>query len=108
MLVAAGLLVLRCVFDSWTVPYYMFPALVLAGLGEVLAGRYPLIALVSTGLMWKYNVPGALMLRTNPDLYSAIFLGWSIPVMIALLTLGLTTARGGREREPAPAVLATA
>ena len=110
-LIAGGLLVLRCVFDSWTVPYYMFPALVLIGLGETMSGRYPLIALVASGLMYKFNVPGDLILRTNPDHYTAVFLGWVIPTMITLIAMGLATARAKPQPEPepvAPPVLATA
>lgn len=108
LLVMAGILMMRCYLDTWNVPYYILPALVCGAMGELLAGRRPLITLVATGLMWRFHAPGDLTIRSTPDVYTALYLGWAIPVSIAYVTLGLRAIRDlGRrphaEPEPAPA-----
>lgn len=98
--VMAGILILRCVLDTWNVPYYILPALVCGALGEVLAGRRPIMTLAATGLMWRFHAPGDLTIRSNPDIYTALYLSWTIPLAVAFIWLGLRAARGLRT-EPA-------
>ncbi|MEH3053925.1 MAG: hypothetical protein PGN13_07950 [Patulibacter minatonensis] len=104
-LVMAGILYARCYLDTWNVPYYLLAGLVLGALGEALVGRWPVISLVATGVMWQFHKPGDLTIRTAPDLYNAMFVGWSVPFSIAFIALGLAAARGslsvpGRRRTP--------
>ena len=93
-LVMAGILYMRCYLDTWNVPYYLLAGLVLGSLGEALIGRWPIISLVATGLMWKFHQPGDLTIRTNPDIYNAMYVAWTIPFSIALIVLGFRAARG--------------
>jgi hypothetical protein len=92
-LVMAGILYARCYLDTWNVPYYLTAGLILGALGEALVGRWPVISLVATGLMWKFHAPGDLTIRTAPDVYNAMFVAWSVPFSIALIVLGLRAAR---------------
>ena len=80
MLVMAGILYARCFLDTWNIPYYLLPALVLGALGEMLSGRKPILTLVATGLMWKWHAPGDLTVRSDPDIYTALYLAWTVPV----------------------------
>jgi hypothetical protein len=106
-LVMAGILYARCFLDTWNVPYYLLPALVLGALGEVLVGRRPIITLVATGLMWKWHSPGDLTVRSAPDIYTALYLAWTIPFCIAFLTLGFKALRDPSEH-PDPVAGTTA
>ena len=101
LLVMAGILYARCFLDTWNVPYYLLPALVLGALGEMLTGRRPIITLVATGLMWKWHAPGDLTVRSDPDVYTALYLSWTIPFCIAFLSMGFRAARGVRAEVPA-------
>lgn len=93
-LAMAGILYMRCYLDTWNVPYYLLGGLVLGAIGEALVGRWPIISLVATGMMWKFHMPGDLTIRTAPDLYNAMYVAWTIPFSIALLVLGFMAARG--------------
>lgn len=100
LLTIAGILVLRCVLDTWNVPYYILPALVCGALGEVLLGRLPVITLVATGVMWRWHTPGDVTIRSAPDVYTAFYLGWAVPVAVAYLHGGFRAAArltGGHE-----------
>ncbi len=88
LLVMAGILYARCYLDTWNVPYYLLPGLVLGAMGEILGGRRPIITLVATGIMWKWCTPGDLTVRSDPDVYTAMYLAWTIPFSIALMYLG--------------------
>ncbi len=88
LLVMAGVLYARCYLDTWNVPYYLLPGLVLGAMGEILGGRRPIISLVATGIMWKWCTPGDLTVRSDPDVYTAMYLAWTIPFSVALVVLG--------------------
>lgn len=88
LLVMAGILYARCYLDTWNVPYYLLPGLVLGAMGEILSGRRPIITLVATGIMWKWCTPGDLTVRSDPDVYTAMYLAWTIPTSITLVFLG--------------------
>ncbi len=94
MLVMAGILYARCFLDTWNIPYYLLPALVLGALGEMLSGRRPVLTLVATAIMWKWHAPGDLTVRSDPDIYTAFYLSWTIPFGIAFLVRGFRLARG--------------
>ncbi|MFT4034699.1 MAG: glycosyltransferase 87 family protein [Patulibacter sp.] len=93
LLTMAGILYARCYLDTWNVPYYLTAGLVLGALGESLLGRWPIISLLATGLMWKYHAPGDLTIRTAPDLYNAMFVAWTVPFSVALVVLGFRAVR---------------
>ena len=84
----AGILYARCFLDTWNVPYYLLPGLVLGAMGEILGGRRPIITLVATGIMWKWCTPGDPTVRTDPDIYTAFYLAWTIPFGITFMVLG--------------------
>lgn len=88
LFVMAGILYARCYLDTWNVPYYLLPGLVLGAMAEVLAGRRPIITLVATGIMWKWCTPGDLTVRSDPDVYTAQYLAWTIPTSVALIVMG--------------------
>ncbi len=88
LLVMAGILYARCFLDTWNVPYYLLPGLVLGAMGEILGGRRPIISLVAAGIMWKWCTPGDPTVRTDPDIYTAFYLAWTIPFGITFMALG--------------------
>ncbi|MDO9356109.1 MAG: glycosyltransferase 87 family protein [Solirubrobacteraceae bacterium] len=94
LMVMAGILYARCFLDTWNVPYYLLPALVLGALGEALKGRVPILTILATGIMWKWHAPGDLTVRTDPDIYTAFYLSWTIPFGVAFLVEGFKLARG--------------
>lgn len=107
LLVMAGILYARCYLDTWNVPYYLMGGLVAGALGEALIGRWPIISLVAAGVMWKYHAPGDLTIRTDPDVYNAMFIAWSIPFSIVLMGLGFRAAAGSlAAARPLPVVAA--
>lgn len=103
LLVMAGALYARCYLDTWNVPYYLLPGLVLGAIGEAMRGRVPVLALVATGMMWKYAPPSDPTVRTEPDVYTATFLAWAIPISVAYVVMGLRAAKTalGDAAEPA-------
>lgn len=88
LFVMAGILYARCYLDTWNVPYYLLPGLVLGAMAEILAGRRPLISLVAAGIMWKWCTPGDLTVRSDPDVYTAQYLAWTIPTSVAFVVMG--------------------
>lgn len=95
LLVMAGILYARCYLDTWNVPYYLLPGLVLGIIGEALLGRWPIMGAVAAGLMWHFHAPGDLTVRTAPDLYTAMYLSWTIPFSLAYLAIGFRALRTG-------------
>ena len=106
LFVMAGVLYARCYLDTWNVPYYLLPGLVLGAMAEILGGRRPIITLVATGIMWKWCTPGDLTVRSDPDIYTAQYLAWTIPASIALVIAGFRSV--GRAGEIAEADAAAA
>ncbi|HEX5852263.1 MAG TPA: hypothetical protein VFY36_04145 [Solirubrobacteraceae bacterium] len=76
----ALLLLLRCVLDPWDISYYPLPFLLALLAWEVSArtSRPPVLALASTALAWISF--GWLPAHIAPDVQSAFFLAWSLPL----------------------------
>jgi hypothetical protein len=76
----ALLLLLRCVLDPWDVTYYPLPFLLalLAWEASRRGRRPPVLALASTALAWLSF--GWLPSHVAPDVQSAFFLAWSLPL----------------------------
>jgi hypothetical protein len=73
---------LRCLLDSWNTVYYAIPACLALVAWEVHARRPPLLALTVTALVWTTF---ALLPRVaSPDVQSAAYLAWSVPLAIGL------------------------
>jgi Glycosyltransferase family 87 len=84
LLALAVLLLLRCVLDSWDAAYYPLPfVLALLTWEARRPGRQPpVLALAVTALSWLSFqwLPG----HVSPDLQSAVFMAWSLPLVGAL------------------------
>ncbi len=80
LLLLALLLLLRCILDPWNVVYYELPFLLALLAWEALCrpDRPPVLALLSTVVVWATfeTVPQLV----GPDLQSAFFLAWSLPL----------------------------
>lgn len=106
LFVMAGILYARCFLDTWNVPYYLLPGLVLGAMAEILAGRRPLVTLVATGIMWKWCTPGDLTVRSDPDIYTAQYLAWTIPASVWFVIGGFRSISRAAEIAEAEAVAA--
>jgi hypothetical protein len=97
----AVLLLARCVLDPWNVVYYELPFLLALLAWEALCrpGRPPVVALATTAVVWLTfeHAPAWL----SPDMQSALFLAWSLPLAAWLAT---ATFRVPRARPAAGAV----
>lgn len=96
----ALLLLLRCILDPWNVVYYELPFLLALLAWEALCrpDRPPVLALAATAIVWVTfeSAPGSL----SPDMQSAFFLAWSLPLAAWLARATFRAPRSGR-----PAVL---
>jgi Glycosyltransferase family 87 len=85
LLLLTGLLLLRCVLDTWDNVYYTIPFLIALLVWELHArsGRPPFLATLATVLVWITfeSLPG----RISPDAQAAFFLCWSVPLAAWLL-----------------------
>lgn len=102
LLVMAGALYARCYLDTWNVPYYLLPGLVIGAIGEAMRGRVPLLSLVATGMMFEFHPPSDPSVRTEPDVYTAMYLAWAIPISVAYVAMGLAAVRRALSLEPEP------
>jgi Glycosyltransferase family 87 len=87
LLALALALLLRCVLDTWDTSYYMLPFLLALLTWQVYAAptRLPLIAgsataLGSVTLLW-------LPAHATADVQTLMFLGWTLPLAVALAVL---------------------
>jgi hypothetical protein len=73
---------LRCLLDSWNTIYYAIPACLALVAWEVHARRPPYLALTVSVLAWTtfQLVPRV----ATPDVQSAAFLVWSVPLAVGL------------------------
>jgi len=101
LLALALLLLLRCVLDTWDTPYYMLPFLLALLTWEAYAAppRLPLIAgtataLCSVTLLW---LPG----HATADVQTVVFLGWTLPLAVALAGMLVVSVARPRRRSPA-------
>jgi Glycosyltransferase family 87 len=91
----AMVLLARCVLDTWDTAYYTLPFLLALLAFEVRTrAQPPLLALECTVLVWVSSK--WLPLHASPDLQSAIFLGWSLPLSAWLLARVLARAAPAR------------
>jgi hypothetical protein len=107
LLLLALVLLLRCLLDPWNIAYYELPFLLALLTWELHARREPpALSLAATLLAWLTLVRLPLLL--DPDLESAAFLAWSVPLAL-LLTLRLVDPERlsrARRRAPSPPPLA--
>jgi hypothetical protein len=73
---------LRCLLDSWNTVYYAIPACLALVAWEVHARRPPFVALTVTALIWTSFT--LLPSVASPDVQSAAYLLWSVPLAIGL------------------------
>ncbi len=84
LLLLALVMLARCLLDTWDVIYYMLP-FVLALLAWEVRGpdrRPPVLALASSALAWVSFQ--WLPAHASPDVQSAFFLAWTLPLAAAL------------------------
>jgi hypothetical protein len=84
LLALALLLLLRCVFDTWDYGYYTSPFVFALLAWEVRARteRLPILAALATALVW-FSFQW-LPKHASPDLQSASFICWSLPLALWL------------------------
>jgi hypothetical protein len=83
LLLLALLMLLRCMLDTWDTTYYLLPFLLALTAWESLGQRgLPALALASTALAW-INFEW-LRTHASPDVQSALFLAWTVPLAAAL------------------------
>ncbi len=97
----ALLLLMRCVLDPWNVVYYELPFLLALLAWEALCRpqRPPIVALAATAIVWVTFEQAPAWL--SPDMQSAFFLAWSLPLAA---WLAATTFRAPRPRPAAEPV----
>jgi len=84
LLLLALVLLLRCLLDPWNVVYYPLPFLIALVAWELHARPgLPVIAIVCTLLCWV--TLEQLTTLVSPDLQAVAFLGWSVPLALAML-----------------------
>jgi len=84
LLLLALVLLLRCLLDPWNVVYYPLPFLIALVAWELHARPgVPVISLVCTLLCWVTLEQFTTLL--SPDLQAVAFLGWSLPLALAML-----------------------
>jgi Glycosyltransferase family 87 len=87
---------LRCLIDPWNVLYYEIPFLFALVAWEIHARRdLPVISLAATLLSWLTLTNAAGL---SPDLQSATFLAWTVPLAVALATVVWPVRLGVRRR----------
>ena len=98
----ALLLLLRCMLDPWDTTYYLVPFLLALLVWEALANttRPPVLALASTALAWVSFQ--WLPSHVSPDVQSALFLAWSLPLAFTLAARLLGAGRPASRRNPQP------
>jgi Glycosyltransferase family 87 len=85
LLLLAVVLLLRCLLDTWNTGYYMLPFMFALLAWEVSGAsrRPPVLTLMGVVLPWiclhELSAHGG-----NPDLQSALFLAWTLPLATAL------------------------
>jgi hypothetical protein len=103
LLALALMLLLRCVLDTWDTVYYPLP-FIFALLAWEVSGphsRPPVLALSSTVLAWiSFQW---LPAHASPDIQSAVFLAWSLPLtaMLARKLLAAQRSQGAGRAVPA-------
>ena len=96
---------LRCLLDPWNIDYYALPMLLFLLCWECLERRRaPVMTLAVTMLLWL--IFQRLHYEGHPDVISAIYLAWAVPLAagMGLRVLGFTNQR----REGARPALAAA
>jgi hypothetical protein len=104
LLALALLLLLRCVLDTWDAVYYPLPFILAllaweTGRGH---GRPPVLALVSSLLMWASFQ--WLPEHASPDVQAAFFLAWTVP-LLTWIAVRLLPARD--RSAPVPRLMAS-
>ena len=111
LLALALVLLARCLLDTWDAVYYALPFVLALLAWESQRSRPPMLALSSTALVWLSFQ--WLAQHASPDVQAAVFLGWSLPLLLALGLLLYAPSRfagtwrsrapeltGGRSRRP--------
>jgi len=93
LLALALIMLLRAMLDTWDTAYYMLPFLFALLAWEIRGARVhpPVLALCSTIAVWLTFT--ALPEHVSPDVQSAVFLAWSLPLALALALVLLAPRR---------------
>lgn len=84
LLLLAFLMLLRCLLDTWDTSYYVLPFLLALTAWESLGERgLPALALVSTAMAWV-SFSWLPYQHVSPDVQSALFLLWTLPLATVL------------------------
>lgn len=100
LLMLTLLMLLRCLLDTWDNVYYTLPLLLSLLAWEVSEfKRAPVIALCATVLCWaSFQWTPSIL---SPDLQSAFFLAWTLPLGAVLALRLYAPSRGFRRRPDA-------
>ncbi|MEV4418808.1 glycosyltransferase 87 family protein [Patulibacter sp. NPDC049589] len=85
----------RCLLDTWNVHYYALAALLALGAWEAWRGRPPVAAAVVTAVAWvTFQLFPASTI--TPDIHTALYLAWGLPLGVGMLWRLLAPASAGR------------
>lgn len=98
LLLLAAVLWWRCLLDTWNADYYALGGLTALAGWSALRGRFPTTALVATVAAYVSFLGAGAWWNVSPDLHTAIYLGWALPLGIGMSWAAVAPQRWGRTR----------
>jgi hypothetical protein len=74
----------RCVLDTWNADYYALGSLVAMASWSAARGRVPVLATIVTAAAWITFRGSWSWWTLTPDIHTAIYLAWAVPLGIGL------------------------
>jgi hypothetical protein len=113
LLLLAAVLLARCVLDTWNVMYYALPFILALLAWEASVTGLPVLGATATLLTWVSF--GPLSDHVSRDVQTAVYLGWAVPLALALFWRAVSgrwspiqTARPIARTRPVPSSTALA